>query len=76
MSSTPAPVIVAGIDDGAGRRAARALGLQIIGTVGILKEAKAAGLIVQLRPILTELQQAGFFLNAALGEQILRSVGE
>lgn len=64
------------IDDGAGRRAARALGLQIIGTVGILREAKTAGLIIQLRPILAELQQAGFFLNAALGEEVLRSVGE
>ncbi len=64
------------IDDGPGRRAARALGLQIIGTIGVLKEAKAAGLVNQLRPILTELQQAGFFLNPALGEQALRSVGE
>ena len=76
MSSTPAPVIVADSDDGAGRRAARALGLQIIGTVGILKEAKAAGFVLHLRPILAELLKAGFFLNPALGEQVLRSVGE
>lgn len=64
------------IDDGPGRRAARALGLQIIGTIGVLREAKAAGFVSQLRPVLSELQQAGFFLNPAIGEQVLRSVGE
>lgn len=65
------------IDEQAGRRTAKALGLNIIGLLGLLIEAKRRSLIPAVAPILDELQQkAGFRLGAALRERVLQAVDE
>lgn len=47
------------IDDAAGRKAALKVGIQVIGTVGVLLHAKQIGHIKQVSPILTELRNQG-----------------
>ena len=50
------------LDDGDGRRAARALGVPCIGTVGIAAEARREGRLATLAPALRLLAQAGLYL--------------
>lgn len=65
------------IDESAGRQAAKALGLNIIGLVGLLIEAKRQGLIASVAPFLNRLQQeAGFRLGAAFRARVLQEVEE
>ncbi len=65
------------LDEKDARRAARRLGLAVLGTVGVLIWAKRAGLIASLRDQLDVLQTQGKFrLSAAVYEKALRVVGE
>lgn len=65
------------IDEQKGRGAARDLGLQVTGTLGVLVEAKKRGLITMLSPILDQLRQTtSFRFSQALQNQILVLVGE
>lgn len=65
------------IDEYAGRLAAVAMGIRIVGVVGILIEAKRRGLIEAVKPMLDELRtKAGFRLGQALVERALREAGE
>jgi len=52
------------LDEREGRRAARRLGLRVVGVLGLLLEAKAKGLVPALRPYLDALRErAGFYLS-------------
>lgn len=65
------------LDEQAGRTAARYLGLEVMGVVGILLRAKQHGYIPQVRPLLDALRhQAGFFLSAQVYEHALGLVQE
>ena len=65
------------LDERRGREAASRLGLRSIGLLGVLLQAKAAGLIPSLQPILDDLQRdAGFWITEALREQVLKLAGE
>jgi len=65
------------LDEKDARRAARGLGLAVLGTVGILIWAKRAGLIASLREQLDALQtQGNFRLSRAVYEEALRIVRE
>jgi uncharacterized protein len=65
------------IDESAGRRAARFLGLPVIGVLGILLHARKTGLIPKLLPVLLRLEhEAEFWLAPSLIEHALREVGE
>ncbi|MDA1018122.1 MAG: DUF3368 domain-containing protein [Planctomycetota bacterium] len=65
------------IDEAAGRRAAVALGIGVVGTAGILLKAKQRGLILEIAPLLNELRNGlGFFLSDAFVDRILRTAGE
>ena len=65
------------LDERAGRHAAQQLGLRVIGTVGILLEAKARGAISQVRPHMDALRQtAGFYLDDAICDHALSLAGE
>ena len=65
------------LDEREGRRAARRLGLQVVGVVGLLLEAKAQGFIKTLQPCLDGLRQtAGFYLNESLYKHALTLAGE
>jgi predicted nucleic acid-binding protein len=65
------------IDEAEGRIAAKALGLAVTGTLGVLIRAKQIGKLVALKPTLDALiQQHGFRLGRGLYEQVLREIGE
>lgn len=60
------------MDDQKGRRAAASQNLKTIGTLGILAEAAAAGLL-DLADSLTRLQQTGFYVSDELVKTLLTS---
>ncbi|HJP95741.1 MAG TPA: DUF3368 domain-containing protein [Candidatus Saccharimonadales bacterium] len=64
------------LDDRQARLVAKNLGIPIIGTVGILAQAKRAGIITSLKPVLSELEAKGFYISNALKAEALRIVGE
>jgi len=65
------------IDEQAGREAARYLGLNVMGVVGILVRAKQLGHIENVLPHLDALrQQAGFYLSESVYRQALSLAGE
>lgn len=63
-------------DDKQARVAANALGLKVIGTVGILLRAKSAGVIDQIRPMLDGLDENGFHISRSLREEALQIANE
>lgn len=67
---------VAVIDDRAARNCAAALGVRTIGTLRVLLDAKAAGLVPAVRPLLDGLRASGLFVSDALVERCLRLAGE
>lgn len=64
------------IDERLGRRAAGRLGVRVIGTLGLLLEAKALGLIPSLRAEIDRLLSVGHFLSESLVQETLRSANE
>lgn len=65
------------LDEKDARRAARRLGLSVLGTVGLLIWAKRMGLVASLREQLDALQiQGDFWLSQAVREKALYAVGE
>ena len=64
------------IDDKAGRSMAAKLGLNVIGSAGVLLAAKKRGLIEGVRPILDALACNGYHLSDALIRAILLRAGE
>lgn len=65
------------IDDGAGRKAAAALGVPCTGTLGVLILARRDRRIPALVPLLKDLQAAGIFLPGDLFlQQIVQEFGE
>ena len=64
------------IDDLEARRCAKAMGLAIIGTLGIVGRAKVAGLIDRAGPIIQRLQETGLYASDEVVQRLLREVGE
>jgi predicted nucleic acid-binding protein len=64
------------IDDRPARRLAEAAGLNVVGTLGLLLEAKRAGHIGSIRAELDKLLETSFFLSPHLYDQVLRIAGE
>jgi len=64
------------IDDRLGRSAARRLGLAIIGLAGVLIQAKEAGLIPAVLPLLEEIRRRGYWLSDELLDVAARFAGE
>ena len=63
-------------DDKQARAVAKQIGVEVIGTVGILINAKRAGLLNELRPMLDELERNEFFISKKLRNEALSIVGE
>jgi predicted nucleic acid-binding protein len=59
------------LDDRLARRAAHQLGLNVVGSVGVLLEAHRRGVIDTVRPDLDAMVEAGFHLSRALYLEIL-----
>jgi len=64
------------IDDFAGRQEARRLNIPILGSVGLLLEAKRQGVISQVKPLLDALVQDGFRLAQEIYLEVLRRANE
>lgn len=64
------------IDERRGRQLGRAVGLDVIGSLGLLLRAKTAGLLDELRPYLERLQAAGIWYDEDLLERVLAAAGE
>ena len=65
------------MDEKEGRRAAQRLGLHVVGTVGVLLEAKVKRFLSSVRPHLDALRQtAGFYLSESVYQSTLVLAGE
>jgi predicted nucleic acid-binding protein len=67
---------VAVLDDRLARRAALSLGLRLPGTLGLLFDAKRAGLFPAIEPSLDDLQRLGFRISAHTRAAVLKLAGE
>lgn len=70
----PSAMVV--LDDLAGRRCAKALGLPVTGTLGLLLRAKRAGCIEQVAPALDAVREVGLFVVERHIRIILEKAGE
>ncbi len=64
------------LDDRKARQLAIQVNLKVIGTVGMLLRAKYFGIIPQIKPLLTALNQANFRISEPLIQNALRIAGE
>ena len=65
------------MDEHLGRDTASYMGIQCVGLVGVLIEAKKKGVIDQIRPLLDALRDlAGFWVNEVLYSRVLDDEGE
>ena len=64
------------IDDLKGRKLAHQLGLTIIGTLGIIVDAKLAGIIPSVKPILAKIKQTNFRISEKVELLIVTRAGE
>ncbi len=67
---------LAGLDDRQARTLAEAVGLKVVGIVGILFRAKGVGLVPTVRPQLDALRLAGFRITEDLYQGSLQLAGE
>jgi len=64
------------IDELKGRRAATAVGLQVVGSLGLLGKAKTLGLITEAKPLIEKAKVSGIYFDESLIEKFLNSLGE
>ena len=64
------------LDDLPARKIAQAIGLNAVGTLGVLLGAKQVGLLSQIRPELDKLVKHSFFLSPQLYQELLRAADE
>jgi predicted nucleic acid-binding protein len=64
------------LDDRAARRCAAALGIPVLGTLGIVLLAKQAGMIPAARPVVERMRDAGMYLLDRTMNQALALIGE
>lgn len=64
------------LDDGLARQVAETVGIKLTGTLGILIDAKRAGLITEVAPLLDQLQALRFRLSAQTRAAVLKLAGE
>lgn len=64
------------IDDLKARKYAHQIGLTIIGTIGVIVEAKLAGIIVSVKPILAKIKATNFRITEHLEALILKKANE
>ena len=63
-------------DDRAARREAERMGLSVRGALGVLVDAKRAGHVAAVRPLVARMQGYGIWLSDELVRAVLESVGE
>jgi predicted nucleic acid-binding protein len=71
---TPGATVI--LDDMLARRFAESLGIHLTGTLGLLLDAKQAGFISQVRPLLDQLQKLRFRLSLVTYQAVLKLADE
>lgn len=64
------------IDERRGRAVARTMGLEVVGSIGVLLRAKREGFIAEVKPSIDAMQAQGIWLSERLLEFALREAGE
>ena len=64
------------LDDQEARVAARKLGLQVLGTIGVVLRLKQAGLISEVKTALLRIRNLGGYMSDALLHEALQRAGE
>ncbi len=64
------------VDDRDARNLAKKLGLQVMGMLGVLALAKYRGLVQEVKPIIDELVETGFWISGRILKEFLRELGE
>jgi predicted nucleic acid-binding protein len=64
------------IDEHLGREAAREQGVDVVGSLTVLAEAKRLGLLDEAGPVLTEMMHSGYWIDDDLASAFLAEVGE
>lgn len=64
------------LDDREGRRMARAKGVRVTGTIGVLVEARAGGHIDSLRAELDRVVEAGLWISEAFYDRLIQEFDE
>ena len=65
------------LDEAKGRRIARDVyGLRVVGTGRVLVEAKRAGLVTEVKPLIAAMRANGYWLSDRIVTEILRQAGE
>ena len=64
------------LDDASARAAARALGVPLIGTLGVVVRAKLRGLLPSAAAVIADLHAAGFYIDDAVIRTTLKRIGE
>lgn len=72
--SNPNSIVL--LDDAQARRIAERLSIPRIGTLGILRRGKKAGLISEVKVLIEKLRSNGIYIGSNLVEAVLRDVGE
>lgn len=70
------PTRVILLDDGLARRTAKAAGLSVRGTLGVLLDAKSAGLTDHVEPWVDKLADAGMWMSGEVRRRIITLAGE
>lgn len=64
------------LDEKVARLQARILGLEVIGTLGLLLRAKRTGLIYSIRPLICKMLDNGIWIKKEIANGILTNAGE
>ncbi|MGM0412595.1 MAG: DUF3368 domain-containing protein [Pseudomonadota bacterium] len=64
------------VDDRQARRCAHAMGLKVVGTLGVVARARQMGAIASAASVIEELRQAGLYIADDLVQLALRELGE
>lgn len=64
------------LDDLPARRLAGALGMPVLGTLGLLLRAKTQGLVSEVRPLLQMLQEHDFRMSEQIFDSMVAAAGE
>ena len=64
------------MDERRGRAIAARLGINIVGVLGLVVEAKHQRLISLVAPVVQRLREAGFHIDSGLYRRVLRAAGE
>ena len=70
------PPAIAVLDDAAARTCAKAIGVPVIGSLGIVLRAKKQGLLPAAADAMTALRNAGFYFDDEIVRRALQSIGE